>query len=235
MNTKLFHRPVQTTEEADAELCPKTKTQTVSEWAESKLHFHPTATQKSVLDHGAHRLIHCCSRQWGKTTIIAIKALHTAISQPNREIVLISDSPEQACLLLDKVRASAARAGFTHVPVPSHENSLQFPNGGKIFTVANSAKSFAAHFVIVDDAALVLDDVIGAATPANGKLWLLSTPAGRAGIFYNVWHRKERTDWSKVKATLADSPYAGTVFIKEQKRLFPFNFRQDFYCEFTPA
>ena len=207
---------------------------TVSAWAESKLTFRPTATQRSVLDYDAPRLIFCCSRQWGKSAIIAIKALHTAIFQPCSEIVVISDSLEQVGLLFNRIHEFAARLGFPRVSVPGCEHSLQLSNGSRIFGVANSGKNFSATFVIVNDAALVQDDVIGSATPANGNLWLLSTPGPRTGLFYNVWHATDLTGWFKVKATVDDSPYASTVFIKEQKRLFPFNFRQDFYCEFTP-
>jgi len=207
-------------------------TQTVSEWAESKLHFRPTAIQRSVLDCDTHRLILCSSRQWGKSAIVAIKALHAAIHQPGAEIVVIARSLEGAGLMLNKIGELAARIGL---PRPNCEHSLQLPNGSKIFAVANSEKSFSAALVIVDDAALVQDDVIASATPAGGKLWLFSTPCGQAGLFYNVWHAKHLKDWFKVKANVELSPYASTVFIKQQRRLFPFNFRQDFHCEFNPV
>ena len=240
MYTPLFHRLVQLASDGGPEVCPKTET--VSEWAQSKLNFHADKIQKSVLDHDAHRLILCCSRQWGKTTIIAIKALHTAIFQPGSEIVIISKSLKQAGLLLNTVCESAAVLGFPRKRVLGYEQSLHLPNGSKIFGVANSEKSsrgYTANIVIVDEAALVEDQVIGSASPTlsrtNGKLWLLSTPYGQTGLFYNVWHDKALTDWFKVKATIEDSPYATPEFIAEQKRLFPFNFRQDFYCEFTPA
>ena len=242
MDTTLFHHLVEITTHGGPEVCPKIEIPTVSEWAKEKLNFQPDKIQKSVLDHDAHRLILCCSRQWGKTTIIAIKALHTAIFQPGSEIVIISRSLKQAGLLLNKVCESAAVLGFPRKRVLGYEQSLHLPNGSKIFAVANSEKSsrgYTANIVIVDEAALVQDDVVGSASPTlsrtNGKLWLLSTPYGQTGLFYNVWHNKDLTDWFKVKATIEDSPYATPEFIAEQKRLFPFNFRQDFYCEFTPA
>ena len=242
MYTPLFHRLVQLASDGGPEVCPRTEIPTVSIWAEEKLNFHADKIQKAVLDHDAHRLILCCSRQWGKTTIIAIKALHTAIFQPGSEIVIISKSLKQAGLLLNKVCESAAVLGFPRKRVLGYEQSLHLPNGSNIFAVANSEKTsrgYTANIVIVDEAALVEDDVIGSASPTlsrtNGKLWLLSTPHGQTGLFYNVWHDKALTDWFKVKATIEDSPYATPEFIAEQKRLFPFNFRQDFYSEFTPA
>ncbi|MEO6758822.1 MAG: hypothetical protein ABIO24_05165, partial [Saprospiraceae bacterium] len=60
------------TEDGDAEVCPKTEqVPTVSEWAKEHLKFEADKIQQSVLDHDAHRLILCCARQWGKTTIVA--------------------------------------------------------------------------------------------------------------------------------------------------------------------
>jgi hypothetical protein len=240
-HSRLFHQLVEIAT-GEAEVCPKTEIPTPSNWAQSALHFQPDPKQKAVLDHDAHRLILCCSRQWGKSTIIAIKTLHTAIFQPGTEIVVISKSLKQAGLLLNKVRESAATLGFPRKRVLGYEHSLHLPNGSKIFGVANSEKSsrgYTAHIVIVDEAALVNDDVIGSASPTltrtNGKLWLLSTPHGQTGLFYNVWHNKDLHDWFRVQATIEDSPYATPAFIEEQRRLFPFNFRQDFYCEFTPA
>jgi hypothetical protein len=237
-----FHRFLELTTEGDAEVRSKSEIPAVSEWAKEHLKFQADKIQASVLDHNAHRLILCCARQWGKTTIVAIKALHTAIFNPGTEIVVISRSVKQASLLLNKVCQSAAILSFPRKRVLGYENSLHLPNGSKIFAVANSEKSsrgYTANIVIVDEAALIEDDVIGSASPTlsrtNGKLWLLSTPNGQKGLFYHVWHDKALPGWLKVKATIEDSAYATPEFIAEQKRLFPFNFRQDFYCEFMPA
>jgi len=235
MFNTLFHHLLEHTPDGEGEVCPKIEIPTVSEWAKQSLGFEPDAIQQTVLDHEAHRLILCCARQWGKTTIIAIKALHTAIFHPGTEIVVISKSLKQAGVLLNTVRQSAAILGLPRKRVLGHENSLHLPNGSKIYAVANSEKSsrgYTANIVIVDEAALIPDDVIGSVKPAltrtNGKFWLLSTPHGQTGLFYHVWHEKTLTDWFKVKATIEDAPYATPEFIAEQKRLFPFNFRQDF-------
>ena len=92
------HRPV------TAEVCPKS----TSEWAKEILNFQPNPKQAEVLDAQAKYLILCCNRQWGKTTVVALKALHTAIYQPKTEIVVISKSLKQAGLLIAKVRECAA-------------------------------------------------------------------------------------------------------------------------------
>jgi hypothetical protein len=225
-----------------AEVCPKPEIPTPSEWAKSALGFEPDAKQAAVLDHDAHRLILCCARQWGKTTVIGIKALHAAIFHPGTQIAIISKSLKHAGILIDRVRQSAAILGLPRKRVLGHDHSLELPNGSRIFGIANAEsaiRGYTIHIVIVDEAAQIQDDVIGAASPTlgrtNGKLWLLSTPHGQTGLFFNVWHNESLSDWFKMKATIEDSPYASPAFIEEQKRLFPYNFRQEFYCEFTPA
>ena len=56
-------------------------------------------------------------------------------------------------------------------------------------------RGFTANFLIVDEAARVPDEVYAAATPmlaaTNGALWILSTPRGRKGFFYEEWMAKD--------------------------------------------
>lgn len=225
-----------------AEVCPKIEIPAPSEWAKSALGFTPDAKQAAVLDHNARRLILCCARQWGKTTIIGIKALHAAVFHPGTQVAIISKSLKQAGILIGRVCQSAAILGYPRKRVRGHEHSLELPNGSRIFGIANSEgaiRGYTIDIVIVDEAAQIADDVIGAASPTlgrtNGKLWLLSTPNGQTGLFFNVWHDAQLTGWFKMKATIEDAPYASPAFIEEQKRLFPYKFRQEYYCEFTPV
>ena len=62
------------------EVCPKTHTNEQlpkpSQWAKEAFNFKPNKIQQKVLDANSKRLILCCNRQWGKSTVIALKALH---------------------------------------------------------------------------------------------------------------------------------------------------------------
>src|SRR5688572_399168 len=73
-----------------------------SEWVQKALNFTPDPKQAEVLDIEARYLILCCNRQWGKTTTIALKALHQAITIPNQTIVIISRTKLQAGILIDR-------------------------------------------------------------------------------------------------------------------------------------
>jgi Terminase large subunit, T4likevirus-type, N-terminal len=211
-----------------------------SEWVQQALAFTPSPKQAEILDHDAHRLILCCSRQWGKSTVLALKALHTAIHKPGARIVVLAASESQAGLLLEKVTTNAATLGFHPRRVTGRKHSLQLPNGSKIFAIAHNGRTGLGHtadILIVDEAAVVKDEVLGAVLPAlartNGKIWMLSTPNGQSGTFYELWH-DDASNWLRIKATVEDSPYATREFIEEQQRLFPHKVRQDFFCEFTP-
>jgi hypothetical protein len=62
----------------------------VSSWARSLLGFTPDPLQTEILDSPAHRLILLCSRQFGKSTLAAIKALHFALAHPAATILVVS-------------------------------------------------------------------------------------------------------------------------------------------------
>ena len=171
------------------------KNQTPSEWAEQNLDFIPENKQKEVLDHTGKRLILNCARQWGKTTVVAIKALYEAIHQPKTNILVLASSEKQAGVLIEKAQVHAARLGYPKKRYQGRKHSLELPNGSKIFAVAHNrsaALGYTADIVIVDEAAIVKDEVFAAILPSltrtNGKLWMLSTPSGQTGIFYEIWH-----------------------------------------------
>src|SRR5215210_9020523 len=86
------------------ELCPEAASPAMktSEWAQKMLNFTPDPKQAEVLDIEARYLILCCNRQWGKTTTIALKALHWALTIPDQTIVIISRTKLQAGILIDR-------------------------------------------------------------------------------------------------------------------------------------
>jgi hypothetical protein len=225
---------------ATPEVCPKLSG-SPSAWAESALHFQAEPKQAEVLNHHAHRLILCCPRQWGKSTIVAIKALHFALNNPKSEILVLSNSEDHAGIVVEKIAAYAAALEIPRRRAHGKRYSLELPNHSRIFAVAHNHSSgvgYTADIVIVDEAALVDDQVLSyvsrVLTRTNGRLWLIGTPRGQTGLFYSIWHDKS-LNWHRVKATIDDAPYAGAAFIAEQKSLFPGSFRQDFYCEFVQS
>lgn len=210
-------------------------------WAQKALNFQAEPKQAEVLDHTGHRLILCGPRQWGKSTLIALKALHYALNHPKAEIVVLSDSENHAGIIVEKIVTYASALQLPKQRARGKQYSIELPNGARIFAVASNSRSvvgYTADIVIVDEAALVADEVIGylsrSLARTNGKLWMLSTPRGQTGLFFAIWH-DETNKWHRIKATIADAKYMDAAFIQEQKSLFPATFRQDFHCEFLQA
>ena len=210
-----------------------------SEWAEKMLNFKPSAKQAEVLDIDAKYMILCCNRQWGKTTTIALKALHRALAIPDQSIVIISRTKFQAGILIDRACRFAAALGIKIRRAFGQHLSLRLPNGSSIFAVAHSQDTSVgntANVLIVDEAALVKDQVFATVSPfvgrTHGAIWLMSTPRRQTGFFYNIWHSQGDTRWHKIFSTVKDCPEFDPDYLELQKELDPIKYRQDFLCEF---
>ena len=227
-----------------AEVCPKTpkkKLEIPSKWAETQFKFTATKIQKQVLDANTKRLILCCNRQWGKSTIIALKALHYALENPKSAIVVISKTEKQGGELITRIRNFASLMPIPDKRVPGYDYSLQLPNESKIYAIAHStdsAPSRTANIVIYDEAARVSDEMFSATLPfiatTNGHVWILSTPNGEVGFFYNFWHDRD-PQWTKIFSTVDDCPTIQKDFLDLHRRANPRLFEQEFYCKFKPA
>ncbi|MFN0106994.1 MAG: terminase large subunit domain-containing protein [Bryobacteraceae bacterium] len=221
-------------------VCPDAGTPAAktSEWAKTALNFLPSPKQVEVLDIDAKYLILCCNRQWGKTTTIAIKALHRALTIKDQNIVIISRTKLQAGILIDRACNFAARLGHKIRRVLGHQFSLKLPNGSNIFAVPHTSDTSlgnTANVLIVDEAALVKDEVYFSVSPfvgrTHGAIWLMSTPRRQAGFFYNIWHGEDKR-WHKIFSTVKDCPEIDPDFLDMQRRADEIKYKQDFECEF---
>src|SRR4051794_26303364 len=164
-------------------------------FAESKLGFTPDAKQAVLLQKPLRRVLLNCSRQWGKSTITAAKALHQAYSKPESLVVVLSPSARQSGEFLRKAGSFVRRLGLRARGDGDNEMSLLLPNGSRIVGLPgmeNTVRGFSAvSLMLIDEAARVSDDLYKAVRPmlaiGNGALWLMSTPHGRRGFFYEEW------------------------------------------------
>ena len=168
----------------------------VADFARDQLNFHPDPLQASVLDSSAPRGILLCSRQWGKSTVSAIKAVHRAWTVPGSLILVSSPSERQSAEWMRKA------AHFVHIlrvrPRGDGANaqSILLPNGSRIVGLPGAeatVRGFSAvSLLLIDEAARVPDDLYRALRPmlaasSSGGLWLMSTPYGKRGFFYDEW------------------------------------------------
>jgi hypothetical protein len=125
--------------------------------------------------------------------------------------------------------------------VPGYTHSILLPNEAKIYAISHStqtAPSRTADILIFDEAAVVSDAVFSVTLPfvarTGGAVWMLSTPRGQLGFFYNFWHDKD-PQWTRIFSTVEDCPEIPKEFVELHRKGAPHLFRQEFYCEFTPA
>jgi hypothetical protein len=171
--------------------------------------------QSEILRSPAARLILCCTRQFGKSTITAIKALHHAWTRPNSLVLAAAPTARQSGEWLEKTRFFLSQLGVRSRSDGHNRLSLVLPNGSRLVGlpgVADNVRGFSkASLILIDEAAFVPDELYQALNPmlavSRGRLWLISTPAAQAGFFYEEWSREavSRGDSSRKQPLNAES------------------------------
>ncbi len=98
-------------------------------FAREQLGFDPDPRQTEVLESTAKRGILNCTRQWGKSTVAAIKALHTAYSKPESLVLVASPGDRQSAEFLKKTEELVVRLGIKPRGDGKNSSSLLLPNG----------------------------------------------------------------------------------------------------------
>ena len=83
------------------------------EFAAARLGFVADEKQAEVLRWKAKRALLACTRQWGKSTTAAVKAVHRAYTEPGSLVLVASPSERQSAELLGKVEGFVRRLGIT--------------------------------------------------------------------------------------------------------------------------
>ena len=81
------------------------------EFAREQLGFEPDERQ-AVLASEAKRGILNCTRQWGKSTVAATKAIHRALTRAESLVIVASPTERQSAEFLRKAAGLTARLGI---------------------------------------------------------------------------------------------------------------------------
>ncbi len=103
--------------------------------------------------------------------------------------------------------------------------SLALPNGSRIVglpgTEATVRGFSAVSMLLIDEAARVEDAVYKSLRPmlavGNGDLWLMSTPWGQRGFFYEAWTHGGDA-WERHSAAATECPRIRAEFLEEERR-----------------
>lgn len=206
-----------------------------TDWVQTHLGFFPDAKQRQVLEAKTRRGILCCSRQWGKSTTTAAMAVHHAWFHPESLVLVASRTEDQSDELVRKIRRFLRRLGA------KSRGELELPNGSRIIPLPGDEDSVrcysAATLILIDEAARVPDELCFALMPmlatTDGGLWMMSTPNGRRGLFWETWSGDD-PDYTRVSATAEECPRISARFLQAERRRMPqAAFESEYMCVFN--
>jgi hypothetical protein len=194
--------------------------------------------QCAVVESDAGRMLLVCGRQCGKTEVVSASAAYRALFL-GRRVGILSPTYRQSLLVFRRTRGLLLAANATIAR--DIVGSIDLPHGGRIVAFPGddpdkSVRGETLSDLIIDEAALIRDDVIVAATPtlatvADHREIHLGTPKGQRGEFYRQWSGGE--GWERHSVRSDQCPRISAEFLARMKsRLGPSVFDQEFCCKF---
>ena len=196
--------------------------------------------QSRVLESPTRRGILNCTRQWGKSTVTAAKAVYEACTKPESLTIVVSPTARQSGEFVRKASAFVRRLGLKARGDGDNEISLLFPNRSRIVglpgTEATVRGFSAVSLLLVDEASRVSDDLYIAIRPmlavSGGALWLISTPYGKRGFFYETW-ANGGPQWERIRVPASECPRTAPEHLRDERAAMgDRRFLQEYGCEF---
>ena len=225
---------------ADAEL---PEAGSAADWVRRELAFEPDAAQQRVLNSTSRRVLLNCTRQWGKSTVTAAKAVHQAMTVDGSLTLVVSPSGRQSGEFLRKAEEFVRRRKIKPRGDGDNEISLMLPNRSRIVGLPGkeaTVRGFSAvGLLLVDEASRVSNDLYLSLRPmlatSNGTLWLMSTPHGKSGFFWDTWNAGGPV-WERFRVPASECPRIRKEFLEEERQTMgDLWFRQEYGCEFVDA
>jgi hypothetical protein len=196
----------------------------VVEFARKRLQFEPDARQREVLASEAKRGILNCTRQWGKSTVAAAKAVHRAYTKEKCVVLVASPSKRQSGETVLKVEEFLGRLGIAAKGDGVNDISLVLPNGSRIIGLPGAEGRVrgvsAVSLMLFDEAAQMEDRTYKSLRPmlavSRGDLWLMSTPYGKRGFFYERWAHGG-PEWMRVHVPATECARIDPAFLEEER------------------
>ena len=190
-----------------------------------KLNIEPDPWQRDLLLSKDKHVILNCSRQSGKSTTVAILALHHALRNPRSLILILSPSQRQSGELLRKVISFNRKLGRPGNPRSDSATALELNNGSRIMALPGSELTIRGFsgpaLVLIDEAARVSEELYHSVRPmlavSRGRLILLSTPHGKHDIFWHAWEHEPH--WKKVKVTANHCPRISPEYLDQERSI----------------
>lgn len=203
----------------------------------------PDPWQRDLLTGTWDRALLNITRQGGKSTAVAAKALDTAMSASNSLVLLLAPARRQSKEVLMKIRTMYWDAVPDVGIEKLSELRMRFANGSRIIALPGKEATIRGFsdvdLIVADEAARVPDELYEAVRPmlavSEGQLVGMTTPKGKRGWFYNAWTDPEQ-EWHRVEVTGWECPRLSAEFLEQERaELGRYIFRQEYECEFADA
>lgn len=193
-------------------------------FVEDMLKYKLDGWQKDVLKYEGRQLAMNCSRQSGKSTIAALKALHTSLHFPGSLTLIVSPSQRQSGEMFRLVTKEMQKLPDQPKKIEDNKLSMTLQSGSRIVSLPSqesTVRGFAnPKLIIIDEASRCTDSLYLAirpmlATSEDGQLVVLSTPSGRSGFFFDIFESDD-DNWKRITIDAYSCPRISKEFLEEE-------------------
>ena len=216
-----------------------------------KIPFTLDKWQKEVLAAEGNLCI-CSGRQVGKSQIIAIKTAEYIANNPNKKVLVISITEDQAMNMLQKIMLYLFDNYKKDIAKGKHKptkHKVRLVNGAECITKAVGqyglgVLGMTVDIIVPDECAYLPEAIWTSITPmlltTGGKLWLLSTPNARQGYFYEAYTNPEmgfKTFHVNSEEVAAQRPEPQRAIMldylkREKERMTELHYAQQYLAQF---
>jgi hypothetical protein len=191
------------------------------------------------------KLALCCSRQAGKSTVVAVLVIWFALfAHPGCTILIISRAQRQSTELFSTIMKLYRRLSSTPDDDPEAENKLSvtFANGSRILALpgnsgGDSIRCYTADLIVVDEAARVPLETMESvrpmlATRKDGRLVILSSARWASGWYHDIMEGDDPS-WQREKINALSCTRISAEFLESELReMGQVVFDMEYMCKF---
>ena len=203
--------------------------------------MEPDAWQRKALRSTARRIVILGGRQLGKSEVVAARALHSALYEAPKTVVVVSPSGRQSKELYLKLLTFYRPFADEFPAIAETQMELRLVSGSRIVAVpADEARIRGLSGVgvlAVDEAAAVPDALWDAVLPMvaavpDARVFVISTPRRPRGFLFRIW--KDEEGWERYTVPAAECPRIAPDFLDRMRAtMAPAVFASEFECQFS--
>ena len=181
------------------------------------------------------------TRQGGKGLVASLLALAALVGDAGSTTVIVSRSDRQSKRLLRRTKRYYRSLAGVPPAVVDSQYVLELRTGSELLALPGSEETIrgieAVDLLIVDEAALVPDDLFAAVYPMLAttarRCVAMTTPRGKRGWFWREWSEGGEA-WHRARVTAEQVPHRikPEWLARTRARLGDWMFRQEFLVEF---